>query len=54
MESNDFKSMSSDELWALFEEVSAKLALTIPAEKARLEERLRKIEAASNAVAPDR
>src|ERR1700741_4883400 len=52
MESNDF-SMSSDELWALYEQVSAILASRIAAERARLDERLRKIELASSAVAPN-
>nr|WP_024513157.1 H-NS histone family protein [Bradyrhizobium sp. ARR65] len=48
MESNGLKSMSSDELWELYEEITAKLVRKIEAEKARLEERLRKIELAGN------
>jgi DNA-binding protein H-NS len=44
VESNDLKSMSSDELWGLYEEVAATLAGKIAAEKARLMERLRKLE----------
>ena len=46
MESNDLKSMSSDELWGLYEDVAAKLAEKIAAERAMLKERLRKIESA--------
>jgi DNA-binding protein H-NS len=38
--------MSIDELWNLHEEVAAKLARKIAAEKAMLEDRLRKIEVA--------
>ncbi len=54
MESYDFKSMSVDALWDLHQEVAAKLSHQIVAEKARLEERLRKIEAAGNIANPDR
>jgi hypothetical protein len=46
MESNDLKSMSSDELWGLYGDVAAKLAEKIAAERAMLKERLRKIESA--------
>src|SRR4051812_30132524 len=46
MKSTDLKSLSLDELWNLHEEVAAKLGRKIAAEKARLEERLRKIEVA--------
>jgi DNA-binding protein H-NS len=45
MESNAFKSMSIDELWSLHEEVSSTLAHKIEEEKAKLEERLSRIEA---------
>src|SRR5271169_4545329 len=48
MESNDLKSMSSDELWGLYEEVAVELAGKIATKKARLEERLRKIESAAH------
>jgi DNA-binding protein H-NS len=43
---NGLKSMSLDELWKLHEEIVAELTDKIANEKARLEERLRKIEAA--------
>jgi DNA-binding protein H-NS len=46
MKGNDFKSMSIDGLWSLHEEVTVKLGRKIRSEKARLEERLRKIEVA--------
>lgn len=45
--------MSSDELWALYERVSGKLARSLVAEVARLEQRLRKIELARDDIAPD-
>ena len=44
MESNDLKSMSVEELWTLYENVTATLRRRIVAERTRLEERLRKIE----------
>src|SRR6201997_3024023 len=47
MENNELKSMSSDELWKLYENVAAELAGKIATEKAKLEERLRKIQRAS-------
>ncbi len=48
MESDDLKSMSSDELWELYEEVAAELAGKIATEKARLKERLHRIESAAH------
>jgi DNA-binding protein H-NS len=39
----DFKSMSTDELWALHEEVAARLATTLLAEKRLLEDRLKQL-----------
>ncbi|WP_407180078.1 H-NS family nucleoid-associated regulatory protein [Bradyrhizobium sp. STM 3562] len=54
MESNTLKSMSIDELWNLHEQVSSLLARRISEEKTRLEERLRKIETASDIVKLDR
>jgi DNA-binding protein H-NS len=54
MESNTLKSRSIDELWNLHDEVVANLSHKIAAEKARLEERLRKIELAGNIIRPDR
>jgi DNA-binding protein H-NS len=50
MRSNDLKSMSTDQLWNLYEEVTSQLVERIAAEKAKLDERLRKIQAGSNAV----
>jgi DNA-binding protein H-NS len=47
MENNELKSMSSDELWKLYEDVAAELAGKIATEKATLEERLRKIQSAA-------
>ena len=43
MKSGDLKSMSMDELWELHEQVTAELGHKIAAEKATLEERLRKL-----------
>jgi DNA-binding protein H-NS len=54
MESNAYKSMSTDQLWSLYEQVASTLAGKIAAEKVRLEERLRKIEMASNIISLDR
>jgi hypothetical protein len=42
MESNALKSMSIDDLWNLYEQLASTLAHKIVAEKATLEERLRK------------
>ena len=41
MNRNDFKSMSTDELWALHEEIATRLAAALTAEKSVLENRLR-------------
>jgi DNA-binding protein H-NS len=54
MESNALKSMSIDELWNIHQAVAAKLSQKTAAEKARLEERLRKIELFGNVVRLDR
>ena len=43
MNRNDFKSMSSDELWALHEEIATRLAAALTAEKSVLENRLRQL-----------
>jgi DNA-binding protein H-NS len=43
MKPHDLKSMSVDELLSLHEFVSAALARKIPAEKARLDQRLRQL-----------
>ena len=40
MEANDLESMDAEELWKLYEEVTARLGTRIVAEKAKLEERL--------------
>jgi DNA-binding protein H-NS len=41
MNPNDFKSMSTDELWALHEEVAKRLAAALTVEKSLLESRLK-------------
>lgn len=43
MNRNDFKSMSTDELWALHEEIATRLAEALTAEKSVLENRLRRL-----------
>ncbi|WP_213290002.1 H-NS family nucleoid-associated regulatory protein [Bradyrhizobium sp. sGM-13] len=43
MNRKDLKSMSTDELWALHEEVTARLATTLLAEKRLLEDRLKQL-----------
>jgi DNA-binding protein H-NS len=43
MENDALKSMSADELWSLHEQVSSMLTRKMEEEKAKLEERLRKI-----------
>jgi DNA-binding protein H-NS len=47
MESNKFRSMSTDELWDLYVEVHSALADKVEAERAKLNERLRRIESIS-------
>ncbi|HJY91641.1 MAG TPA: H-NS histone family protein [Candidatus Acidoferrum sp.] len=54
MESYAFKFMSIDELWNLHEQVISTLTDKIAAEKATLEERLYKIDRASNFIRLDR
>ena len=44
MNRNDFKSMSTEELWALHEEIAARLAAALTAEKSVLENRLRRLQ----------
>ena len=44
MNRNDFKSMSTDELWALHEEIANRLAAALTAEKSVLENRLRRLQ----------
>ena len=53
MERKSLKSMSQDELWNLHEKVVAELTDRIRNEKARLEERLRSIEAGGNVAGPE-
>jgi DNA-binding protein H-NS len=47
MESKEFDCMSTDELWNLYEEVNSMLADRIEAEKAKLSERLSRLESVS-------
>jgi DNA-binding protein H-NS len=49
-----FKSMSADELWHLREQVCSTLACKIAEEKAKLEERLRRLGSSSSAISPRR
>ena len=51
MNRKDLKSMSTDELWALHEEVTARLATTLLAEKRLLEDRLKQLK---GVVEPER
>jgi DNA-binding protein H-NS len=44
MNRNDFKSMSTEELWALHEEIATRLAAALTAEKSVLEQRLRRLQ----------
>ena len=48
MESKQLQSMSTDELWDLYEKVDSMLADKLQAEKAKLEERLNRIEGRRN------
>jgi DNA-binding protein H-NS len=45
---NDLKSMSTDELWKLHEEVAFELTQKLQAEKTTLEQRLRQLQGADN------
>ena len=44
MNRNDFKSMSTEELWALHQEIATRLAAALTAEKTVLENRLRQLQ----------
>ena len=44
MNRNDLKSMSTDELWALHEEIATRLAAALKAEKTVVENRLRQLQ----------
>jgi DNA-binding protein H-NS len=46
---NDFKSMSTDELWALHEEIASRLAASLLAEKRVLENRLKQLKGGGEA-----
>src|ERR1700745_4345691 len=54
MENNNFGSMALDELWSLHEQVTATLVRKIAAEKAKLEDRLRRLATPVNAISPHR
>ena len=54
MKGNGFDSMAVDELWSLHEQVGLILTRKIAEEKAKLEERLRRLQNSSNAISPDR
>jgi DNA-binding protein H-NS len=54
MEGDAFKTMSTDELWRLQEQMTSILARKIAEEKAKLEERLRRLENANSAIGPNR
>jgi DNA-binding protein H-NS len=54
MEGDAFKSMSTDELWRLHEQVTLTLARRTAEEKAKLEERLRRLENANSAIGSNR
>ena len=53
MENNTLESMSIDGLWSLHEQLISILARKIEEEKAKLEERLRRLKI-NNAISPDR
>jgi DNA-binding protein H-NS len=54
MEADAFKSMSTDEMWHLHEQMTSILARKMAEEKAKLEERLRRLENARGAIGPNR
>jgi DNA-binding protein H-NS len=54
MESDSLKSKSIDELWSLHEQVTSALVRRIAEEKAKLEERLRRLQPADGAVSSRR
>jgi DNA-binding protein H-NS len=54
MDRKALESMSSDKLWTLYEQLSSILADRIAVDKAKLEERLRKLETAGNTISLDR
>jgi DNA-binding protein H-NS len=54
MQSRDLKSMSSDQLWNLHEELVAELTRKMVAEKTRLDERLHKLVSAGDKLMHER
>ena len=54
MESKQLKSMSTDQLMDLYQKVQLTLADKLQAEKAKIEERLRRIESVGGVVSRDR
>jgi DNA-binding protein H-NS len=54
MKNDGFRSMSTDELWALHERVASELTQRIVTEKATLEDRLRMLRSSDQAANPDR
>jgi|SRR5271169_3336828 DNA-binding protein H-NS len=50
----DFKSMTTDELWSLHEEISSVLASKLAAEKLRLEQRLRELAVRASGTAENK
>jgi DNA-binding protein H-NS len=54
VETSGWRSLSIDELWKLHKEIAAKLVEAIEAERAILDERLRKIKSAHNLSALNR
>ena len=53
MEADAFKSMSTDEMWHLHEQMTSILARKMAEETAKLEERLRRLENARGAIGPN-
>ena len=47
MKRNDFEALSTDELWALHEQIATRLAAALTAEKRVLENRLRQLQRGS-------
>ena len=54
MDKDDWTSATTAELWQLYDEVTTVLSRRMTAEKAKLEERLRKIEGTAGAPAEER
>jgi DNA-binding protein H-NS len=54
MKNDYFKSDSIDELWSLHEQVASALVRRIAEEKAKLEERLRRLAHSGGAISPSR